>query len=73
MKTNKTKQNQKSKQVKEMIQDLKIKIEIVKKPQTEEILEMENLSKWIGAIDTNIMNRKQKIKDRISCTEDAIE
>lgn len=45
MKTNKTKQNQKSKQVKEMIQDLKIKIEIVKKPQTEEILEMENLSK----------------------------
>ena len=44
------------KQVKEMnktVQDLKMEIEAIKKTQTEEILEMENLGKITGTTDVS--------------------
>jgi hypothetical protein len=46
--------------VKEMsktIQDLKMEIKTIKKTQAGEILEMENLEKRTGTIDTRITNR----------------
>ena len=48
------------KQVKKMnktVQDLKMEIEAIKKIQTEGILEMENLGKRTGTIDSVITNR----------------
>ena len=50
-----------------------MKIEAIKKPQTEGILEMENLGKRIGRIDTSINNRIQKMEERILGVEDKIE
>ena len=65
-----------TKQIKEMnktVQDLKMKIEAIKKTQTKEILEMENLGKRTGPTDANITNRIQKMKERISGIEDTRE
>jgi prefoldin subunit 5 len=62
--------------VKEMnktIQDLKMKIETIKKSQREITLEIENLGKRPGIIDASITNRIQEREERISGAEDTIE
>ena len=48
------------------VQDLKMKIEAIKKTQTKEILEMENLGKITGTKDTSISNRIPEMKERSS-------
>jgi hypothetical protein len=56
------------KQTKEMnktIQDQKMEIETIKKPQRETALELENLGKRSGVIDASITNRIQKIEEKI--------
>ena len=64
------------KQVKKLnktIQDLKMEIETIKKKQQRETtLELENLGKRSGIIDTSITNRIQEIEERISGAEDTI-
>ena len=55
------------------IQDLKVEIETIKKPQRETTLELENLGKRSGVIDASIINRIQEIEERISGAEDTIE
>jgi chromosome segregation ATPase len=65
-----------TKQTKEMnktIQDLKMKIEKIKKAQRETTLELENLGKRSGVIDASITTRIQEIEERISGAEDTIE
>ena len=55
------------KQVKEMnktVQDLKMEIEAIKKTQTEEILEMENLGKITGTTDVST-NWIKEMEERI--------
>jgi DNA-binding FrmR family transcriptional regulator len=52
---------------------LKIEIETIKKSQRETTLEIENLRKKSGAIDTSITNRIQEIEERISGAEYTIE
>jgi wobble nucleotide-excising tRNase len=54
-------------------QDLKTEIETIKKSQRETTLEIVNLGKKSGAIDTSITNRIQEIEERISGAEDTIE
>jgi hypothetical protein len=44
-------------------QDLKMEIKIIKKTQTEGILEMENLSNQTGTTDTNISNQIQEMEE----------
>ena len=64
-----------TKQVKvlnQTIQDLKVEIETIKKSQRT-TLEIENLGKRSGAIDTSITNRIQEIEERISGAENIIE
>jgi predicted nucleic acid-binding Zn-ribbon protein len=56
-----------------MIQDLKMEIETIKKSQKETALEIENLGKRSGVINTSITNRIQEIKERISGTENNME
>ena len=55
------------------IQDLKVKLETVKKSQSEATLELENLGKRSGVIYTSITNRIQEIEESISGLEDTIE
>jgi recombinational DNA repair ATPase RecF len=50
-----------------------LNIEIIKKSQTEEILEMKNLAKGTGIMDTSINKKIQEMEDRISGLEDTIE
>jgi cell division protein FtsB len=45
------------KELNKTIQDLKMEIESIKKPQRETTLEIENLEKRSGVIDTSITNR----------------
>jgi len=62
-----------TKQVKELIktiQDLKIKIDTIKKSQRKTTLE---IGKRSEVIEANITNRIQKIEERISGAEDTIE
>ena len=61
------------KQIVQTVQNLKTKIEAIKKTQTEGILEMENLDKWTGTTEASITNRLQEIKERISGVELIIE
>jgi predicted nucleic acid-binding Zn-ribbon protein len=64
------------KQVKELnqnIQNLKMKIETIKKSQRETTVDLENLGKRSGVIDASITNRIQEIEERISGAEDTIE
>jgi uncharacterized protein YeaO (DUF488 family) len=66
----------KTKQVKELnktIQDLKMKVETIKKSQRKTTLEIEILGKRSGAIDASITNRIQEIEERISGAEETIE
>jgi predicted nucleic acid-binding Zn-ribbon protein len=55
------------------IQDLKMEIETIKKSQRKTILELENLGKKSGVIDSSITNRIQEIEERISGAEDTME
>ena len=50
-----------------------MEIETIKKSQRETTLEIENLGKKSGAIDSSITNRIQEIEERISGAEDTIE
>jgi hypothetical protein len=50
-----------------------MEIETIKKSQRETILEIENLGKKSGVIDTSITNRIQEIKERISDIKETIE
>jgi uncharacterized coiled-coil protein SlyX len=43
------------------------------KPQTEAIMDVENLGKRIGTTDTSISNRIKEVEERISTEEDTIE
>ena len=54
------------KELNKTIQDLKMEIETIKKSQRETNLEIKNLEKRSGVIDTSITNRVQKIEGRIS-------
>ena len=55
------------------IQDQKLEIETIKKPQRETTLEIEIIGKKSGAIGANISNRIQEIEERISGAEDSLE
>jgi len=61
------------KELTKTIQDLKMEIETIKKAQRETTLEIENLGKKSGVIDTSITNRVQEIEERIPGAEDTIE
>jgi uncharacterized protein Yka (UPF0111/DUF47 family) len=65
-----------NKQVMELnktIQDLRRKIDTIKKTQSEATLEIETLGKKSGTIDLSISNRIQEMEERISGSEDSIE
>jgi methyl-accepting chemotaxis protein len=65
-----------TKQVMELnktIQDLKLEVETIKKTQRETTLELENLGKKSGIIDSSISNKIQEMEERISGAEDSIE
>jgi uncharacterized protein YukE len=55
------------------IQDIKRKLETIKKTQRETTLEIETLGKKSGTIDTSITNRIQEMEERISGAEDSTE
>ena len=61
------------KEINKTVQDLKVEIEAIKKKQTEEILEMENLGKRTGTTHASLTNRRQEIEERISGIDDTIE
>jgi hypothetical protein len=50
-----------------------LEVETIKKSQRETTLEIENLGKSSGVIDTSITNRIQETEERISGAEDTIE
>jgi predicted nucleic acid-binding Zn-ribbon protein len=50
-----------------------MEIEAIKKSQRETSLEIENIRKRSGVIDSSITNRIQEIEERISGIEDTIE
>ena len=50
-----------------------MEIETIKKSKRETTLEIENLEKRSGDIDTSIINRIQEIEEKISGAEDTIE
>ena len=58
--------NKSLKQVKETVQDLKTEMEVIKKTQSEEWLDMENLGKLTGTTDTSITIGIQEVKERTS-------
>jgi hypothetical protein len=61
------------KEINKTVQDLKVEIESLKKTQTEEILEIENIGKKIETTDARITNRRQEMEERISGRKDTIE
>jgi len=61
------------KELNKTIQDLKMEAETIKKAQRESTMEIENLRKRPGVIDSSITNRIQGIEERISGAEDTIE
>ena len=54
------------------IQDLKMEVETIKKPQRETTLEIEILGKKSRTIDVSMSYRIQEIEERISGEEDSI-
>ncbi|KAL6030140.1 hypothetical protein STEG23_015549 [Scotinomys teguina] len=70
---NKESQEKAIKQMNNTVQNLKIEIETIKKTQSEEKLETENLTKRTGTTDTSITNRMQEMEQRISDAEYTIE
>jgi gas vesicle protein len=72
----KEKQENTSKQVMEMnktILDLKRELDTIKKIQSEAMLEIKNIGKKSGSIDSSISNRTQEMEERMSGVEDSIE
>ena len=61
------------KEINKTVQDLNVEKEAVKKRQTKEMLEMENLRKRTGTIDSSITNIIQEMEERILGIEDTIE
>jgi prefoldin subunit 5 len=61
------------KELNKTIQDLKIKLETIKKSQRETTPEIQNLGKKSGAIDASITKRIQEMEEKISGAEDSIE
>ena len=59
--------------MKKTAQELKRKIEAIKKTQTEATLEMENLGRRTGNTESNITNTIHVMKERISIIEDTIQ
>ena len=59
-------------EVNKNMQDLKRKIEKIKKTQRQTTLEIETLGKKSGTIDANISNKIQEMEERISGAEDSI-
>ena len=59
-------------EVNKNMQDLKRKIEKIKKTQRQRTLEIETLGKKSGTIDANISNKIQEMEERISGAEDSI-
>ena len=57
----------------ETILDLKREVDIIKKTQSEAMLEIETLGNKSGTIDASISNRIQEMEERISGAEDTIE
>jgi hypothetical protein len=57
---------QKQKQ-KPTIQDLKMELETIKKPQRETILKRENLGKRSGVKNSSISNRIQELEENLRC------
>ena len=55
------------------IQDLKRKVDTIKKIQSETTLKIETLGKKSGTIDAIVSNRIQEMEERISGAEDFIE
>ena len=55
------------------IQNLKMEVETIKKPQRVTTLEIEILGKKSGTIDASISNRIEEMEERISGAEDSIE
>jgi hypothetical protein len=55
------------------IQDIKRKVETIKKTHSETTLEKEILGKKSGTIEGSISNRTQEMEERISGAEDSIE
>ena len=55
------------KKINKTIQDLKMKIETIKKSQRETTLELENLGKRSGVIETRITNRINEIEKSLRC------
>ena len=60
------------KEANKSIQDLKMKIETIKKSKSKTMLEIENLGKKSGVIESSITNKIQEIEERISGAEDNI-
>jgi predicted nucleic acid-binding Zn-ribbon protein len=56
-----------------MIQDLKREVDTIKKTQSEVMLEIENLGKKSGTIDSSVSNRIQEMEEGISGAEDSID
>ena len=54
------------------MQELNVQIEVIKKTQTERILEMENLGKRTGTTDASINKIMLEMEERISGIEDTI-
>ena len=54
-------------------QDLKRKVDTIKKAQSEAKLEIETLANNSGTVDASISNRIQEMEERISGAEDSIE
>jgi prefoldin subunit 5 len=61
------------KELNNTIRDLKMDIETIKKSLRETTLELQNLEKRSGVIETRISNRIQETQERISGAEDTIE
>jgi predicted nucleic acid-binding Zn-ribbon protein len=55
------------------IQDLKMEVETMTKPQRETTPKIETLGKKSGTIDVSISNRIQEMEERILGAEDSIE
>jgi hypothetical protein len=47
------------------VQDLKAEREAIKRKQTEEILEMENLGKRTGTTEASTTSRTQEVEERL--------
>jgi hypothetical protein len=60
------------KQLKNVIQDVKMETEAINKSQKKTNLETENLEKRLGVVDASITNRIPEIKERILGAEDTI-